>query len=159
MRGRVHQVSVSKGGVPKVPVPGAVVTATGLSGDAQNDTKHHGGPERAVCMFSLDVIERLRGEGHPIASGSVGENLTITGIDWSTVAPGGRFEFEGGVVLEVASYTKPCSTIRESFAGLDFKRIFQDAHPGESRVYARVITPGPIAPGAWVTYRAPATTP
>jgi len=44
VRGRVHQVSVSKGGVPKMPVPRAAVSATGLSGDAQNDTKHHGGP-------------------------------------------------------------------------------------------------------------------
>src|SRR6266508_2701810 len=65
--GTVHQISVSGGGVPKLPVPEAEITANGVSGDRQRDLRVHGGPERAVCLFSLDVIERLRAEGHPIA--------------------------------------------------------------------------------------------
>ena len=64
--GRVAQVSVSpRGGVPKRAVAEAAVGPLGLAGDAVRYTKIHGGPERAVCLFSLDLIERLREEGHP----------------------------------------------------------------------------------------------
>jgi len=33
-------------------------------------------------------IEALQNEGHPIAFGSTGENLTVSGIDWQRVVPG-----------------------------------------------------------------------
>lgn len=156
MQGRIHQINVSDGGVPKQPVQAAAVTATGVIGDRQNDTKHHGGPNRAVCLYALEVIERLRREGHPIAPGTAGENVTIAGVEWARVAPGGRFVFEGGVELEVTSYTTPCSTIRESFRGLEINRIKQAEHPGESRVYARVIRAGWIRGGEGVRYVAQA---
>lgn len=144
---RVVQINLSNGGVPKTPVACARVTPDGLAGDHQADRKHHGGPERAVSLFSIELIERLRAEGHPITPGTVGENLTVQGVDWATLSPGARLRFAGGVELEIVSYANPCSTIRESFKDLDSKRIKQDLHPGESRLYARVITPGEIETG------------
>jgi MOSC domain-containing protein YiiM len=150
-RGKVVQIGLSNGGVPKRPVPSARVTRDGVEGDRQNDLKHHGGPERAVSLFSLEVIERLRAEGHPIAPGTAGENLTLAGLDWHAVKPGCRLRFDGGVELEVASFTNPCSTIRDSFTDLDFRRIKQDLHPGESRVYARVLAEGTISAGEAVS--------
>lgn len=143
----LHQISISRGGVPKLPVPNAVVGVEGLEGDVQKDRRHHGGPERAVCLFSLEVINRLRSEGHPIGPGTTGENLTLSGLDWSRVVPGSRLAFEGGVLLEIATFTAPCSTIRNSFTDLKFNRIKEAEHPGESRVYARVLRAGPIARG------------
>lgn len=140
--GTVTHLNVSDGGVPKLPIPEVRIGTLGLDGDRQRDTNHHGGAERAVCVFSLEVIERLRAEGHPIAPGSTGENITIRGLDWPRVTPGSRLAFAGGVVLEVTNYTSPCSTIRESFIGIDSKRIRQDEHPGESRVYTRVLVEG-----------------
>ncbi|MCC6320419.1 MAG: MOSC domain-containing protein [Phycisphaerales bacterium] len=150
--GRVHQVSVSSGGVPKLPVPLARITRAGVEGDSQNDTKHHGGPDRAVCLFSLEVIQRLRAEGHPIRPGTAGENLTTEGLEWSRITPGARLRIVAAAdgahtELEVVSYTRPCSTIRDSFMDLKHNRIFQDAHPGESRVYARVLREGTVRVG------------
>jgi MOSC domain-containing protein YiiM len=138
----LFQINVSGGGVPKRPVEAAEVTVNGLIGDAHNDRKHHGGPDAAVCLFSLEVIQRLQAEGHPIAPGTTGENLTIQGLDWPAVRPGSRLKFGGGVELEVVSYTVPCSTIRGSFLRADIKRIKQEVWPGESRVYARVLIGG-----------------
>lgn len=155
MRGTIHQLSVSRGGVPKRAINNADLGPVGLAGDAQRD-RNHGGPDRAVCVFSLDVIERLRAEGHPIVPGAVGENITITGLDWSAVAPGGRMTFDGGAEIEITTYTTPCSTIRDAFKNLEFRRIKQDLHPGESRVYARVIRSGALRTGEGVAYRAPA---
>ena len=83
---RVAQISVSAGGVPKRAVPAARVTTLGLEGDVQRNRKLHGGLERALCLFSLERIRALRAEGHPIQPGSIGENLTLEGLDWSRVA-------------------------------------------------------------------------
>lgn len=154
-QGRVHQISISSGGVPKRPVAGARISVAGLDGDWQDDRKHHGGPDRAVCLYSLEVIGLLHREGHPIAPGTAGENLTLSGLEWSTVVPGCRLRFEGGVELEVVSYTSPCATIRGSFLESNFRRIKQDLHPGQSRVYARVLCDGEIRTGATVQVLAP----
>jgi MOSC domain-containing protein YiiM len=145
--GRVRSLNVSGGGVPKRPVPEATVTVNGLRGDVQGDLRYHGGPERAASLFSLDVIEGLRAEGHPVEPGSTGENVTVAGIDWGLVVPGTRFEFEGGVVLEVTRYCTPCGKIRASFADGNVHRIHQEDHPGESRVYARVLAEGKVREG------------
>jgi len=145
--GSIHQINLSDGGVPKTLVESAFVKANGIEGDRQEHTKVHGGPERAVCLYSLEIIERLAGEGHPIEPGSTGENLTLTGLDWSLVVPGVRLIFAGSVVLEVASYTKPCRLIAASFGAGDFNRILQAERPGESRVYARVLAEGELRAG------------
>ena len=145
--GSVVSVNVSAGGVPKGRVEVAIVSQYGLVGDAQNDKKHHGGPERAVCIFAIERIRALQAEGHPIDVGTAGENLTLEGIDWDTVVPGARFRIGPAVVLEVASFTNPCKTIKDSFIEGRFVRIAEKLHPGWSRVYARVLTEGEVRPG------------
>ena len=81
--GYLQQISVSNGGVPKWPVPKARVRAAGVMGDRQGSPKIHGGRDRAVCLFSLEVIEALQAEGHSIAPGSSGESLTVSGVEWN----------------------------------------------------------------------------
>ena len=145
--GRVVQINVSKGGVPKRPVPAAQVTRGGVAGDRQRDLRYHGGPERAVSCFALEVIERLAREGHPIAPGTTGENLTLAGLDWPRVRPGARLLFAGGVELEVTSFASPCGNIRGSFKGGEIERLSDKRHPGESRVYCRVLSEGEVRTG------------
>jgi MOSC domain-containing protein YiiM len=123
------------------------VSRSGLEGDAQSDKKHHGGPERAVCIYSLDRIKSLQDEGHPIDVGTAGENVTVQGVEWESVLPGVTLKVGRDVVLEVASFTVPCKTIKRSFLGGKFVRISQKLHPGWSRVYARVLSEGEIRSG------------
>jgi MOSC domain-containing protein YiiM len=144
--GRVESLNTSRGGVPKMPVLEAVVTREGIIGDVQRDLRYHGGPERAVSIYSLDLITALRHEGHPIAPGTAGENITVSGVDWSLLVPGRELHI-GEVRLAVTGYASPCENIRGSFATSDFTRISQKVHPGWSRVYTRVVTPGTIRPG------------
>lgn len=151
---RIHQISVSNGGVPKLPVPAAHVSSAGVQGDRQNDLKHHGGPDRAVCLYALSLIEALRAEGHPIAPGTAGENLTLSEItpdQWAALAPGSRLRSTSGVELEIASFCAPCSTIRASFSDSDSRRIKHELRPGWSRLYARVLTPGTLSVGQELT--------
>ena len=145
--GTLASINLSNGGVPKRRVNGAIVSRLGLQGDAQDDKKNHGGPERAVCVYSLDKIRALQAEGHPIEPGTAGENVTVEGINWDLIVPGVRIKVGGDVVLEVASFTTPCKTIRASFADGEFVRISQKLHPGWSRVYTRVLSEGQIRSG------------
>jgi MOSC domain-containing protein YiiM len=150
--GRVEAINLSRGGVPKQPVFEAVITEQGLAGDHQNDSYHHGGPDRAVVIYSLDVIRALQREGHPVSAGAVGENLTVSGLDWGAVIPGTHLVI-GDVALQITKYTTPCRNIRASFLDHDFMRIFQDRHPGWSRVCARVVKGGIVRPGDTVAAR------
>ncbi len=143
---RLHAIHVSDGGVPKLPVPEAEVTADGLRGDRQNDLRDHGGPDRAVSLYSAELIAALAAEGHPIRPGSTGENLTVAGLPWAEVVPGVELQI-GPVRLLVTSYAVPCRTITASFQGGAIARIAQKAHPGWSRVYARVLRAGTVRVG------------
>jgi MOSC domain-containing protein YiiM len=145
--GILASINSSGGGVPKSRVSVAKVSRSGLLGDTQNDKKNHGGPERAVCVYSLERIRSLQQEGHPIDVGTAGENITLEGIDWDRIVPGVHLKLGDQVVLEVASFTSPCKTIKNSFIDERFVRISQKLYPGWSRVYARVLAEGEIRAG------------
>lgn len=147
MSPRIHQINISWGGVPKRPIPEAKVGPTGIEGDRQADRRYHGGPLRALCLFALEKIEELRAEGHPIEPGSAGENITISGLDWTRLTPGTQLEIGEGVKIEITSYTAPCKKIAQSFAGGDFARISPKVHRGDARLYARVLCGGTIRTG------------
>jgi MOSC domain-containing protein YiiM len=150
MQPRIFQLSTSPGGLPKLAVREAVVTEFGLVGDDHKFPDIHGGPQRALCLFSLDRILELQGEGHSIFPGAVGENVTISGLDWNRMTPGQRLAFGEEVVIEITTYTSPCNSIENVFAGGKYQRISQKVHPGYSRVYARVLRPGRLLVGQTV---------
>jgi len=145
--GRLVQVSVSLGGVPKQPVPSARVGPLGLDGDGHHDRTEHGGPHRAVCLYSTEALARLRAEGHPVGPGSLGENLTLEGIELGDLYPGDRLAVGDGVILEISGPCNPCATIRDSFADRRIGRVSVLAHPRDSRLYARVLEPGHVRGG------------
>jgi len=153
--GRIGSINVSGGGLPKRPVAEADVTTEGVEGDWQSDRRYHGGPDRAVVIFSAERIAALQAEGHPIGTGTTGENLTLSGLDWTDVVPGARLEI-GEVRLEVTKYTAPCLKIAPAFTGRDIARLAQKSRPGWSRVCARVLAPGHVRVGDTVRLVAPA---
>ena len=146
-KGRVVQLSVSNGGVPKTAVPLARIAEMGVEGDRQRNLNHHGGVERAVCLFSMERIRDLQDEGHAIVPGAAGENVTVEGVDWDAVVPKSRVLLGEEVALEVTRYTSPCINVKGSFTSGDFSRISQKRHAGWSRVYARVLVPGTVRTG------------
>ncbi len=151
----LFQINASQGGVPKWPLHEADVGELGLTVDKVKHPNIHGGPDRAICLFSLERILALQAEGHPIFPGSTGENLTIAGLDWDTCAKvGTRLRIGNEVLLEITKPTTPCNQIVASFADRNSNRIHQNKHPGWSRMYARVIETGHIKIGDVVTVEA-----
>src|SRR6266446_3033231 len=147
MTGQIFQLNISAGGVPKLAVREGEVNELGMVGDEHRFLYIHGGPERALCLFSLERILELQAEGHPIFPGAVGENITISGLEWNEVVPGLQLSLGDEVRIEITRYTSPCNSIPDSFVNGDYPRISQKVHPGYSRVYARVLRTGRLVTG------------
>jgi MOSC domain-containing protein YiiM len=146
VKGRIHQLNISAGGVPKLPVPRSRVGTLGLEGDGHR-YHGHGGPDKAVCLFALETIEKLRGEGHLIEPGAAGENVTTVGLDFGALPTGTRLGLGAQVIVELTEPAAPCRTIAHCFADRDSGRIAADRAPDDVRMYARVVREGEIAPG------------
>ncbi|MEU5699338.1 MOSC domain-containing protein [Streptomyces aurantiacus] len=142
-------------GIDKRPVDGPVrvaapgpkgVGASGLTGDAVCELRHHGGNDQAVYAFAredLDDWERVL--GRPLAGGVFGENLTTAGIDVSGAKIGERWRVGPEVVLEVTSGRIPCLTFQGHMGEKGWVRRF--TQKGVSGAYLRVIEPGEIRAG------------
>jgi MOSC domain-containing protein YiiM len=147
LRGTIAGIHVSNDGVPKRPIEEATVEVGGITKDRQADRRAHGGPLRALCLYSLEAINQLAAAGHDIAPGHLGENVTVEGIDWKLIVPGMRMRLGEQVECEVTSYTEPCWKNAHWFDDGDITRILQEQNPGFSRVYARVLVTGTISIG------------
>lgn len=146
MSGVLHSINVSDGGVPKLPRAAAELRFAGVSGDRQRDLRYHGGPLRAVSLYSLELIHSLQAEGHALAPGAIGENLTLAGVAWEKMVPGATLEV-GEALLELTAYAAPCTNLLACFRDGEFKRVSQKVHPGWSRLYARVLREGTVRVG------------
>lgn len=144
-RGSVAQLNVSNGGVPKTPVDSVEVTWSGVVGDRQGTRVHHGRPWQALCIWSEDAIAVLQAQGHPIAAGLAGENITVRGLPWAEVRAGVRLQI-GTVLCEISAFALPCAQNAAWFTDGEFRAMHHERGP-LSRVYATVLEPGTIAVG------------
>ena len=150
MTGCVHSVCVLEGGgVPKLPLREARLGIKGIEGDKRRSLR------RAVIIYSLERMEGLREEGHPVAApGSLGENITIEGLDWDSLAVGDRLRV-GETLLELTGPTAPCHVIEDQCSDGDSGRIEEGRFPGWSRWCAAVLEEGVVKPGDIVKTGAP----
>jgi MOSC domain-containing protein YiiM len=153
--GTLVQLNSSQGGVPKKSIDHAYIGWKGVDGDRQATRKHHGRPFQALSLWSAEVMEVLRSEGHHTFPGSAGENLTVSGLNWSDVRPGTRVRI-GEVLCDISSYAVPCKQLADLFVNRDFNRIHHDRDlenaTASCRVYATVIERGNIAAGDPITF-------
>ena len=148
----LHQINRSPGGLLKLPVPEAWITFKGMDGDGHRNRALHGGPDRALCLFSFEVLEALQQEGHTVYPGASGENLTVAGLNWTQLKPGDHLKIGEEVQIKLTKYCEPCRHNAQWFANGDFSRISHRQHPGWSRLYAQVLSEGRVrqGDGVWV---------
>ena len=148
----VHSINIStQGGVPKLPIDKAEIKFEGVEGDFNKfrTEKKNSIGTRAVTLFSLEQIEKLKSEGHSIDVGTTGENITIEGVDWSSLEVGARMMI-GEAMIELSEPTAPCSKIGKSFIDGAFSRIDHELELGWSRWSASVIEEGQVEIGSQV---------
>jgi MOSC domain-containing protein YiiM len=142
MTGVVTHLNVSQGGMPKLPVLFARVTPGGVEGDRQRNLKYHGGPDRAVCLYSEELYDELRDAGVDMTPGAVGENFTTRGLDYRRMAKGDRLRVgEDGCVIEITDVRVPCRNLKKWDADLPELIV------GRSGWVARVVSEGVVRPG------------
>ena len=148
----VHSINIStQGGVPKLPIDKAEIKFEGVEGDFNKfrTEKKNSIGTRAVTLFSLEQIEKLKSEGHSIDVGTTGENITIVGVDWPSLEVGARMMI-GEAMIELSEPTAPCSKIGKSFIDGAFSRIDHELELGWSRWSASVIEEGQVEIGSQV---------
>ncbi|MGD8417378.1 MAG: MOSC domain-containing protein, partial [Pseudomonadales bacterium] len=112
-------------GIFKEPVATPVrLDVLGIDGDAVLNERHHGGPDQAVYLYRQEDYdwwsETLQ---RPIAPGTFGENLTVSGLPSPDLPIGARLEFDQ-VLLEVTAPRIPCNTLAERMGDARFARAF-----------------------------------
>ena len=140
----------TKTGIDKRPVDHPVqVRRLGLDGDSICDTVNHGGVDQAVYAYASEDTEwwqeQLAGElSFRLRPGSLGENLTLRGVDVTHAVIGERWQV-GEAILQVAVPRIPCSTFASfwDIARLP-TRFIKAGRPG---AYLRVLAEGAVAAG------------
>jgi len=137
-------------GIYKMPVQGKVsIASPGIVEDFIGSPKHHGGPDQAVYVYTMDDYEWWMNKlGHVLAPGTFGDNLTLRGMESAHFNIGDRLIL-GDVILEVTAPRIPCSTLATRMGDPQFVKQYRDAErPG---LYCRVIAEGEIEAGVEVT--------
>jgi len=131
----------------KHPVGGPVdVAPDNLAGDAQSDLTVHGGPTKAVYAYPSEHYSFWRGEYPAVdfAWGQFGENLTLEGLNETTLHVGDRLRV-GTAELTVTEPRMPCFKLGVRFGHMDVVKRFKDARrPG---FYLAVTRAGTVAAG------------
>jgi MOSC domain-containing protein YiiM len=130
----------------KEPVEGRVMLRRlNLDGDGQADSRDHGGPERAVLLYSAGHYPLWERElGRPLPFGSFGENFTVEGLDeWSGCL--GDVLGIGEAEVQLSEVRGPCYKIAYRTGVPDMiQRIELN---GRSGFYARVLREGFVEAG------------
>lgn len=119
---------------------------TNLSGDAQADLRVHGGPDKAVCVYSVAHYAYWRDAlgVADLAFGAFGENFTIDNLDESGVCIGDSFRI-GDVVVQVSQPRQPCWKLARRWQIKDL--ALQVQQTGFTGWYFRVLQEGTLEAG------------
>jgi MOSC domain-containing protein YiiM len=112
IRGILAQLNTSGGGMPKLPIREAMVSVDGVKGDWQKNRKYHGGPNRAICIYSEEFYEWLREQGVNVTNGNIGENFTTQELDLLKLKKGDRLKV-GQCIIEITDVRVPCYQLKK----------------------------------------------
>ena len=134
-------------GICKVPVSGPLhLKKTGFEGDGVGDLQHHGGLDKAVCVYSTahyPYWENILGIKLP--SSAFGENLSVSNLLENDVCIGDVFQV-GTALVQVSQPRQPCKTLALRHGRNDMVKLVIDC--GFTGFYFRVLEDGFVEKGA-----------
>jgi MOSC domain-containing protein YiiM/DNA-binding HxlR family transcriptional regulator len=136
----------------KQQVMGPLLLSRGmpLPGDGQADLVHHGGEDKAVCVYPSEHHDHWQHE-LAVASfphGGFGENFTTRGAVESGVCIGDQFRC-GDVLFEVSQPRQPCFKLAKRWGQPDFAaRVLTSGRTGW---YLRILIGGQMSTGSTLT--------
>jgi MOSC domain-containing protein YiiM len=146
-----------------------LIQGLGVEGDAHAGAtvqhlhrmkKHAGEPNlRQVHLIHSELFTELAGEGHDVAPGELGENITTAGIDLLGLVTGTTLALGDDAVIEITGLRNPCSQINKLQSGL-MKAVLGRDENGEivrkSGVMSIVVRGGVVRPGDAIRITPPA---
>ena len=135
-----------KTGIYKKPQSHRVqVGSHGIEGDFICNRKHHGGKDQAIYAYSTeDYAFWSRSLNSLLGPGAFGENLTISGIDFSALCIGDVLVLPD-LQLQVTAPRTPCRMLSSAIKQKNFSNKFNKANrPG---AYFRVTLEGTVGEG------------
>lgn len=133
-------------GICKKPVKKPLHLGTlGFNGDAVGDLKNHGGPDKAICVYSLDHYtywEKIL--GIKLAHAAFGENLSISDQKEFDVCIGDIFQL-GTAIVQITQPRQPCRTLAARYGRNDLAKLFVNS--GHTGFYLRVLKEGIVKKG------------
>ncbi|RJQ50403.1 MAG: MOSC domain-containing protein [Nitrospiraceae bacterium] len=133
-------------GICKMPVRGPLrLNKDGFEGDGVADLKHHGGQDKAVCVYSIahyPYWENILETKLPPAA--FGENLSVSGLLEDDVCIGDIFQ-AGTALVQVSQPRQPCKTLAARYGRNDFVKLVVDS--GRTGFYFRVLEEGIVERG------------
>lgn len=143
-------------GLPKEVIYGGKVIHTGINkkqvkepvylsfvkfnGDGQADLVHHGGVDKAVCVYTGDHYPYWEKElNQDLVYGAFGENITVSGMREEDVCIGDTFEL-GEAIVQVTQPRQPCFKLAKKYNIPKLPLYFQET--GYTGFYFRVLKEG-----------------
>ncbi|PRS20110.1 MOSC domain-containing protein [Bacillus safensis] len=117
-----------------------------FEGDGQGDLIHHGGYDKAVCVFPYDhyaYFEQFL--GIPLQEAAFGENVTVRKLVETNVHIGDVFQL-GDAFVEVSQPRQPC--VKLSVKHGNMKLVKEVQKTGYTGFYLRVLKEGMVPPDA-----------
>jgi MOSC domain-containing protein YiiM len=109
------------------------------------DLKHHGGRDKAVCVYSVDQYEYWEKVlGRKLPDSAFGENFSVTDMNEDGVWIGDIYR-AGTSMVQVSQPRQPCSTLAARYGRHDFVKLVVDS--GRTGFYLRVLEEGRVQAG------------
>jgi len=134
-------------GISKRPVSGPIeLKKLGFAGDGVADTKHHGGPDKAVCVYGINHYPHWEEiVGPSLSPPAFGENLSVSHLNEEEICIGDIFQV-GTAVVQVSQPRRPCATLAARFGRTDMAKLVVDS--GHTGFYFKVLEGGTVEPGS-----------
>lgn len=114
----------------RVPVSKAFLSVYGFEGDAQADTAHHGGPDRAVHHYPLENYHFYAEQGYlrdsKASAPGFGENISTEGLQETDLCIGDIWRL-GQALVQVTMPRSPCFKMNHQFSNPQLSRISQES--------------------------------
>ena len=141
--------TIGEVGLPKISIGKADITIMGINGDFNRyrKKKKNNDPNMALVILSTDIIKQLNLEGWPVKPGDLGENLTLTDINYSDLEPEQKYVI-GSVRIKISFICDPCSNLKVlPYVGEARKAEFINTLMKRRGWYAKVLKAGQIVKG------------
>lgn len=142
--GIIENICISeKKGTCKKPVEKAILIENyGIKGDAHADSNSH----RQISLLEIKSIDKIKKAGLNVGPGAFGENIIVSGLDFSDIKIGDRFKIGEEIILEVTQIGKEC----HSRCAIFYKT--GDCIMPREGIFTKVIKGGIISKGDKICY-------